>query len=136
MNSSGDDWFVIKDLNSFVEHSRKLVFSSYGNEKKSNDEDIDIFEKLSDQDQDELDTVLSFDETMNIVKSFVRIEKNRKTKKIRHLVSDMIYIDIIQSLGDRMTSNILNGLVNKGVVESAYDSELDDFVFWVKEEKK
>jgi hypothetical protein len=33
-----------------------------------------------------------------------------------------------------MISNILNNLVNKGVLESAYDADLNDFVFWIKEE--
>ena len=35
-----------------------------------------------------------------------------------------------------MTSNILNGLVNKGIVETAYDDETNDFVFWIKNENK
>jgi hypothetical protein len=34
-----------------------------------------------------------------------------------------------------MTSNLLNGLVNRGLVETAYDDEAEDFVFWVKENK-
>jgi hypothetical protein len=35
-----------------------------------------------------------------------------------------------------MVSNILNSLVNKGVLDSAYDDEQNDFIFWVKEEKQ
>ena len=33
-------------------------------------------------------------------------------------------------------SKILNGLVNKGLVETAYDSESNDFIFWVKDDNK
>ena len=33
-----------------------------------------------------------------------------------------------------MISNILSGLVNKGLVDTAYDSQSNDFVFWVKED--
>jgi hypothetical protein len=33
-----------------------------------------------------------------------------------------------------MISNILNSLVNKGILDSAYDSDQNDFIFWVKEE--
>jgi hypothetical protein len=40
---------------------------------------------------------------------------------------------IISAIGDRMTSNILNSLVNRGLVETAYDENADDFIFWVKE---
>jgi hypothetical protein len=35
-----------------------------------------------------------------------------------------------------MISNILNSLVNKGVLDSAYDSDQNDFIFWVKEEEE
>jgi hypothetical protein len=33
-----------------------------------------------------------------------------------------------------MISNILNSLVNKGVLDSAYDSDQNDFIFWVKDD--
>ena len=39
-------------------------------------------------------------------------------------------------MNSRMISNLLNGLVSKGLVESSYDSELNDFVFWIKDENK
>ena len=31
-----------------------------------------------------------------------------------------------------MISNMLNTLVNKGLLETAYDNESNDFIFWVK----
>ena len=31
-----------------------------------------------------------------------------------------------------MVSNIVKGLVSRGLVESAFDSEKNDFVFWVR----
>jgi len=31
-----------------------------------------------------------------------------------------------------MVSNILQGLVQRGIVETAFDDESNDFVFWVK----
>ena len=35
-----------------------------------------------------------------------------------------------------MVSNILNQLVQKGLVESAFDTESNDFIFWVKDNDK
>jgi hypothetical protein len=35
-----------------------------------------------------------------------------------------------------MISNLLNTLVNKGLVETAFDEKSNDFVFWVKNENK
>ena len=34
-----------------------------------------------------------------------------------------------------MTSNIVNGLVQKGLIETAFDSEANDFIFWIKEDE-
>lgn len=39
---------------------------------------------------------------------------------------------MIETFNSRMVSNMLNNLVNKGVLETAYDSESDDFIFWTK----
>jgi hypothetical protein len=38
-------------------------------------------------------------------------------------------------MNGRLVSNLLASLASKGLVESAYDEKLDDFVFWVNEEK-
>ena len=34
-----------------------------------------------------------------------------------------------------MTSNLLASMVSSGILESAYDSEINDFVFWRTNEK-
>jgi Mg/Co/Ni transporter MgtE len=138
MSFMNNDWFIIKDLENFVDHTRKLVFVSYGDKNQNSTEEDSLEEliTLTETEQSELDDVLSFNETMGIVKSLAKIERNKKTKKFRYLVNEQLYAEIIESLGDRMTSNILNSLVNKGIVETAYDSDLDDFIFWVKEENK
>jgi hypothetical protein len=32
-----------------------------------------------------------------------------------------------------MISNMLNNLVNKGVLDSGFDDESNDFIFWIKD---
>lgn len=130
---SKKDWFVIQDLDKFVNHSRTLVFNSWGNKNTPN-ESIDSLLELKTQDQKELNNVLSFDESINIVKTFIKKQNNKKTNKHRYILNEQLYMDILEALGNRMTSNILNNLVNKGIVETAYDNEVDDFVFWIKNE--
>ena len=49
------------------------------------------------------------------------------------MLNDKIFTDIVSRLNDRMVSNIIVGLVQKGLVETAFDDESNDFVFWVKE---
>lgn len=135
MTSTNDDWFVIKDFEGFIESTRALVFNSFGSDTKE-DNQQNLLMSVSDKDREELDKILSYDESLNIVISFLKKEKHKTTKKIRYLVNDSSFMDIIYSLNDRMTSNILNGLVNKGLVETAYDSESNDFIFWIKDNDK
>lgn len=132
MDSINDGWFIINDLDGFINASRALVFNNFGT-----NEDIDPLSLyINDSDKDELDSVLSFDETKNIIITLLRKQVNKRNKKIRYLLNDNLYMEIISSIGDRMTSNILNNLVNKGLVETAYDEDKDDFIFWIKDDKE
>lgn len=129
------NWFIIKDLKEFVDSSRRLVFQNFGkdiSQEKPNEIDdiLDDMTNMTSEDKSEMDTVLSYDEALIIVQPFLRKQFNKKTKANRFLVSESLYIDIIASLNDRMVSNILNSLVNKGLIETAYDDKSNDFVFW------
>ena len=129
-------WFVIKNFPEFVEASRKLVFNNFGS-KSENDSDVEtLLVDLSVEDKKELDSVLSYSESASIVKSFIKKQKNKKTKESRYLIDEKSYMLIITALNDRLVSNILNSLVNKGLIETAYDDSRNDFVFWVKDNDK
>lgn len=131
-----NNWFVIKNFSEFVEASRKLVFNNFGS-KLDDDPSVEtMLVDLSIEDQKELDIVLSYNESATIVKSFIKKQKNKKTKESRYLVDEESYMLIITSLNDRLVSNVLNSLVNKGLVETAYDDKCNDFVFWVKDNDK
>ena len=68
---------------------------------------------------------------MVIVRSLLKKQRHKTTKEVRYLISDSLFYDILQQLNDRLVSNTMASLVQKGLVESAYDSDIDDFVFWV-----
>lgn len=124
-----NDWFVVKNIDSFIDSSRALVFNNFGEQEESN---LDI--EINKTDRDELDRVLSFEESKSIILSLLKKQKNKKTGGIRYLMNNDLFYSIIVSLNDRMISNILHGLVNKGLVETAYDSDVNDFIFWIKEQ--
>jgi|688.fasta_scaffold05623_3 hypothetical protein len=131
-----DEWFVIKDLDMFIDHTRKIIYNAYGKQEEDQDTESDDIIVLTTKEKEELNKILPLNESSMIIKSLMKHQKNKKTKERRLLINDTIYAKIIQSLGDRMTSNILNGLVNKGVIETGYDNDIDDFIFWVKDEYK
>jgi hypothetical protein len=135
MTSTNDEWFVIKDLEGFINSTRALIFNTFGKQQSAIESDPIVL-NIDKEDIDELNKVLSFDESFVIIKGYLKKQQNKISKNIRYIINDKIFIEMIESLNDRMVSNMLNSLVNKGLVETAYDSESDDFIFWVKDDVK
>lgn len=129
-----ENWYIVDDLDGFVLSSRKLIFNNFG---KTNDSQSDIgsmFAEIKPEEQDEFDTILTQEESLIIAKGLLKKQLNKKTKEVRYVLTDEIYIELLESMNDRMVSNTLNSLVNKGYLESGFDAESNDFVFWVKDE--
>jgi hypothetical protein len=133
-----NEWYVINDIPAFIDHARALVFNSFGS-SLSGDKDFPEFDDITlvkPEDQNELDQILSMEESLIIADPILKKQTNKKTKKIRYMVNDAVFMQILESLNDRMISNMLNNLVNKGVLETGFDNESNDFVFWIKDNDK
>lgn len=131
-----NNWFIIKNLEEFIDASRRLVFNNFGSQSE-NDSDVEnLLTSLSEQDQKELDETLSHNESASIVSSFLKKQINNKTKEQRYVINETLYSEMINALNDRLVSNLLNGLVNKGLVETGYDETSNDFVFWITDAHK
>jgi len=130
-----EKWFFISNFEEFVDHSRALVFNLFGQVNEIAADSLTAsLSTMSKEEIEEMDTTLSHEEASVIVKNHARKQINRNTKEIRYSLTDKILEEIIEDLNGRMVSNILNTLVNKGVLDSGYDSEKNDFIFWVKED--
>lgn len=131
------DWYYIHNVEEFVNSARKLVFYFFGNTDDSaimkNLSFKDVPE-LSEEEQAELESSLSFNESLLIVKQLAKKQTHKKSKKERYCINDIILHSIIEDLNSRMVSNILNSLVNQGILDTGYDIDINDFVFWVKED--
>ena len=132
---NNDQWFFINDFDDFVDHSRSLVFKFFGEVNKVADDSMtaSLYE-MSKQETEEMDQTLTHDESAIIIKNHARKQVNKKTQEVRYCLTDKLLQSIIEDMNNRMISNILNSLVNKGVLDSAYDSDQNDFIFWVKDD--
>jgi glucan phosphorylase len=131
-----ENWFFISNFEEFVDHSRSLVFNLFGEvNEMAADSLTSSLSTMSQEQIEEMDTTLSHEEASAIIKNHVRKQINKKSKETRYSLNDKILAEIIEDLNGRMISNILNTLVNKGVLDSGYDSEKNDFIFWVKEDE-
>ena len=132
-----NNWFLINDFEEFVDHTRSLVFKFFGETNSSADDAMTVsLSKMSKEEVSELNQTLTHSESSVIIKNHARKQINKKTKQIRYCLTDQILQEIIEELNSRMISNILVALVNKGVLDSAYDSDQNDFIFWVKNENE
>jgi hypothetical protein len=129
------DWFVIKNIEEFTDKTRAIVYNNFG--KWESESSVDqMIDSIKDSDRSDIDKVLSHQESLVIIKQTVKKQKNKKTNKHRFILNDDLFTQIVLDLNSRMISNILNDLVQKGLVESAFDTESNDFIFWVKDENK
>jgi hypothetical protein len=116
------EWYYVEDIEKFLDHIRKVSYEKFTEVNQMMKDD------LASKFTEELDSILSRQESDNIV--IPLLKKHKDTYK----VSDKTVFTIIEKLNSRMISNSLNNLVKSGLIESAFDSELNDFVFWVKED--
>jgi hypothetical protein len=126
------DWYKINDLTGFINHARELVFKSFGEVNElSNDDLTATLSELAPKDKEELNRILTYEECLVMARNIIKIKTSKKTKKESYYVNDIILTEMLECFNSRMVSNILAKLVSDGLLDSAYDSDKNDFVFWV-----
>jgi hypothetical protein len=126
-------WYEILDIDKFVEATRILVFDAFGKNRDYEVEGLAItIDSLKPEERLELDSVLTQQECMVISKDFIQQRTKQNTK--RYVISEKKYMAMIESLNERLVSNMLRNLTKIGLLETAYDSNLNDFVFWIKDQ--
>jgi hypothetical protein len=129
---SDSDWYVITDLSDFTDKARAIVYNNYGSWDNESEVE-DLIDDVAENEQEDFDKMLSHQESLVIIKEQIKKERNKKNGRIRYILNDVIFVEIVSKLNDRLTSNIMSSLVQKGLVESAFDEEANDFVFWIKD---
>ena len=142
---SDPDWYFITEFEEFIDHSRGLIFDLFlgsSNKDRANDAGVmvsnsssndDIGKILSCFEEDEpeqLALYLSHSEAVVIAKRFTKLKMDKRSKEEKYVISDELFLEMLECFNSRLISNLLNSLVNAGLVESAFDSTLNDFVFW------
>lgn len=126
--------YIIDNLDHFTDSARRLVYNGFGKGSlEDQDEFTEMITKISPEEEKDLDKVLSHEEALVIVKSMAKEQHHKYEDKSRYIIDEKIFSEIIEAMNARLVSNILTSLANKGLIESAYDSEINDFVFWIKD---
>ena len=127
----GKSNYIIDNLDNFTDSARRLVYNGFGKGSVEDpDEFTELVTKISPDEEQELNKILTHDEALIIVKSMAKEQKHKYEDKSRYLIDEKIFSEIIEAMNARLVSNILSSLASKGLIESAYDPEINDFVFW------
>ena len=134
MTMEEDAWLEVENINKLINFSRKLIYHNF-DEQTSQMTDNDFFDRIdnfSETEHQELDTVLPFKESKVIIKEFLKQRRNKKTQEVKVFMRESDYSEYLDRLNHRMISNLVMEMVKKGVLDSAFDDTMNDFVFWVK----
>lgn len=133
------EWYTISNIDNFAEVARVLVYNLFGNQDTNNynnNTNHKTIKDLKPKEAEELNRILTQSESVQIIKTFIKQKTNKKTGKIIYMLSDKIFANIIEELNMRMISNMLHKLANDGLLEIAYDSDINDFIFWAKDKNE
>jgi tRNA C32,U32 (ribose-2'-O)-methylase TrmJ len=134
------EWFAIVNLDSFVNSTRVLVYELFGNQDKEKNDSVaktnTDYEKLTSIEKKEINECLTHQESLLISKEFITEKESKKLKKKRYIISDKDYLSFLESLNARLVSNMLSKMVKQDLLDTAFDEESNDFVFWLKEEEE
>jgi len=133
---SQEKMLEIENLDLLVDWSRKLVYCAFGAKEDQQDIEIAMMEAESidenEESTEELNQVLPLNESIALIKSYLIRKKRKSNQEIVFFISDDNYHAFLEDLNRRLVSNLIGSLVKKGVLDSAFDDERNDFIFWVK----
>ena len=135
---NNNEWMEVFNIDKLTDFTRRVIYHNFNTENEHLDDDS-FFEKVknlpSDSDEKEMDEILPFEEVRLILQGFVKKRKNRKTHRTKLFIKETDYDKVLLAFNERMVSNIVHKLVSRGVLDTAFDNERNDFIFWVKKDK-
>jgi len=118
--------YFINDLSRFIEASRVLVYSLFGSDSDTSNIVLSM-KNLSKEQKQEINSCLTQKEA-----GIIAIEFLIKSQE-GYSISETSYNKFLDSLMSRLTSNLLAKMVSQGELETAFDDESGEFIFWTKE---
>ena len=123
-----EGWLELSNIDKLIDFSRKLIYYNFDEDTAdmSDENFLRKIEKMSDRVEPELEQLLPFIEIKSMFMEQV-VERDGVP-----CMSEDSYDQLLVAINQRMISNIVLGLVKKGLLDTAFDSDKNDFVFWVK----
>jgi len=121
--------YEITDIDEFVKSLRSIILENFYEEedkKKSTSE----FDSLMKSKRKKIEEKLTIQEAENIIRPMLKTVVNN-IGEIEHTISHKGFKKMLDELNKRVISNILIELSAEGLIESGFDEEKNDFIFWI-----
>jgi hypothetical protein len=129
-NEDEDLVYVMEDTSEFINQVRRIVFAGFGLKDLEDNELSALIEEI---DKEEMDKTISFAECKIILQEYIEQKKIRR--KIKYVLTSKNFDQFIEAVNARLVSNLITELVDMGQLDSAWDSEANDFIFWIPDNK-
>ena len=123
-NEEFENEYQITNLAEFLDANRVWLYIFFGGLNPVESMEM-RYKDLKLEEKEEIDKVLNIKEVINISKDYIVFDEHEGTWSI----TEDKYEELLIEMNVRMTSNLLAITVSSGILESAYDSEINDFVF-------
>lgn len=127
--------YEITNVEEFAESIRLIILENFYDNDKKLTKEISKFDELMKTKREKIQEKLTLQESKNIIKPILKTVINSVGEK-EYTVSHKNFKKILEELNRRIISNILMELVSEGLVETGFDEEKNDFIFWVAGEEK
>jgi hypothetical protein len=123
-----DTVYTMEDPDAFINQIRRLIFAGFGLKDLA---DSELQHLLDEIDEEEMERTISFAECKLIAMEYLEAKKIRR--KIKYFLTEENFTNLVEAINARLVSNLITELVDMGQLESAWDNESNDFIFWVPE---
>jgi hypothetical protein len=122
--------YEITNIDEFAESIRSIILENFYSSDTKLTKEISKFDELMKTKREKIEEKLTLQEAKNIIKPILKTVINSVGEK-EYTVSHKNFKKILEELNRRVISNILMELVSDGLVETGFDEEKNDFIFWV-----
>lgn len=123
-------WYEIADMEEFVSSLRIIILDSFYENEFKNDA-ISNFTNLIKTKKNDIEKNLTIQEAHSIIKPMLKKTAIKGVEE--YSISRKDFKKTLNDLNKRVVSNILVTLTSEGLIESGFDEEKNDFIFWTKE---
>lgn len=129
-NEDYETMYTMRNPDEFINQIRRLVFAGFGIKDLGEDELQTLIQNI---DEEEMNRTISFEECKLIAMEYLEPKKIRR--RVKYFLTEENFTNLVEAINSRLVSNLITELVDDGQLESAWDSEANDFIFWVADKK-